>query len=207
MAFSSPSRGAASGVLPAPDRIRIGRRFDEPPGVGSSRILRGERRVQRVAAAMRDEVADHRMADEREVADDVEDLVAHELVVEPQRVIQHARFAENDRVVERSAEREAALPQHLDFLQEPERPRRSNLLDEALLVDLHRPRLVPEQRMVEADAVSDLQMFGRIERDALVTLRERDRTNDFQVAARRLQPLDPRLVEDQSGRTARRCRP
>jgi hypothetical protein len=81
---------------------------------------------------MRDDVADERVADERQVADHVEDLVADELVLEPQGVVQHAGVAEDDRVVERAAERQAALPQHLDFLQEAERARRRDLLDEAL---------------------------------------------------------------------------
>ena len=57
--------------------------------------------------------------------------MADELVLEPQRVVEHAGFAEHDGVVERSAERQSALPEHLDFLQEAERPRRRDLFDEA----------------------------------------------------------------------------
>ena len=85
-----------------------------------------------MAGAMRDEVADHRVADERQVADRVENLVADELVLEAQRVVQHAGLAEDDRVLERAAERQAVLPQHLDVLQERERARRRDLLDERL---------------------------------------------------------------------------
>ena len=58
-----------------------------------------------------------------------------------------------------------------------------------LLGDAQRPRLVPQQRMVEADAVGDLEVIRRVERDALVAARERDRPDDLQVLARRLQPL------------------
>jgi hypothetical protein len=68
-----------------------------------------------------------------------------------------------------------ALPQHLDFLQEAERPRRRDLLDEALFRDPHRARLVAQQRVVEADAVGDLEVIRRVERDALVAVRQRDR--------------------------------
>ena len=60
--------------------------------------------------------------------------------------------------------------------------------------------------MIEADAVGDLEVLGRIERDALVSLRQRNRPQDLQVAARRAQPLDARFVESDR-RTAQRCRP
>ena len=56
--------------------------------------------------------------------------------------IEDAGLAEHDGVLERAAEREAALPQHLDFLQEPERARRRDLVDKRLFGD----------RIVRADA-------------------------------------------------------
>ena len=55
---------------------------------------------------------------QRHVADHVQDLVAHELVVEPQRVVQHAGVADDDGVLERAAERQPLLAQHLHFLEE-----------------------------------------------------------------------------------------
>ena len=115
---------------PGPHRL-----LHQLPRVALLEDLRGERGVQRVPAAVRDQVADHRGADQRQVADHVQDLVAHELVLEPQRVVQHARLADHDRVLERAAEREAVLPQHLDFLQEAEGARRRDLLDERRLGD------------------------------------------------------------------------
>ena len=63
--------------------------------------------------------------------------------------------------------------------------------------DPHRPRLVPQQRMVEADAVGDLEVIRRIQRDPLVPLRERDRPQHLQVPPRRLQPLHAGFVQDQ----------
>ena len=47
---------------------------------------------------MRDEVTDHRIPHQRQIADRVENLVAHELVFEAQRV-EDARFAEDDGVL------------------------------------------------------------------------------------------------------------
>ena len=64
----------------------------------------------------------------------------------------------------------AALPQHLHFLEEAERARRRDVFDEALLRNPHRPRLMTEQRMVEADAIGDLEVVRRIQGDPLISL-------------------------------------
>ena len=177
--------------------VDVGGRLNQLPRVALFQDLGGERRVQRVTAAMRHEMADHGVAHQREVADDVEDLVTHELVVEAKGVVEHARLTEDDRVVERAAKSETALAQHFDFLQKPERAGRRDVFDEALFADLHRARLVPQQRVIEADAVGDLQLLCRVESDALVALRKRDRPQHLQVATRRLKRLHPGLVQDQ----------
>ena len=51
--------------------------------------------------------------------------------------------------------------------------------------------------MIEADAVGDLEVIGRVQRDPLVALRQRDRAQHLQIATRRRQLLDTRLVQDQ----------
>ena len=119
---------------------------------------------------MRHEVADDRIAHERHIPNHVQDLVADELVFVPEGVVQHAGVADDDRVFERAAERQPLLPHHLDFLEEAERARRRDLLDERLLGDANRPRLVAQQRMVERDAVGDLEVIRRIHRNPLVAV-------------------------------------
>ena len=101
-------------------RGRIDRDFDQRPRVGFLQHHRGEFRVQRVPAAVRHEVTNQRMADERHVADHIQNLVPHELVIEAERVVEHAGVADDDGVLERAAEREAVLAHPLDFLQETE---------------------------------------------------------------------------------------
>ena len=64
------------------------------------------RRVQRVPGLAGLEVRHQGMAEQRQVADGIEDLVADELVLEAQRVVQHAGFAEHDRVLDGTAARE-----------------------------------------------------------------------------------------------------
>ena len=48
--------------------------------------------------------------------------------------------------------------------------------------------------MVERDAVGDLEVIRRIQRDALVAARQRDRPQHLQVPAGRLQRLDARFL-------------
>ena len=82
------SRGATSLTPTGSGTIGFARRFDQPPGLRFLENLRGELGVQRVAGAMRHQVTDDRIADERQVADRVENLVTDELVFEPQRVVE-----------------------------------------------------------------------------------------------------------------------
>ena len=74
--------------------------------------------MQGVPGAVRHDVTDDGMADQGEVADEVENLVAHELVIEAQRV-EDAGVADDDRVLERAAERQPLLAQPLDFFRKP----------------------------------------------------------------------------------------
>src|SRR5207249_6354442 len=131
--------------------------------------------VEWVAGAMRDQVADDGIADQRQITDRVENLVADKLVFEPQGVVEDAGLAEHYRILERPAERQTVLPEHLDVLEERERPCRRDLLDERLLGDPQRAGLMPQERMVVADAVRDLEVIRRIERDAFVARSEERR--------------------------------
>ena len=57
------------------------------------------------------EVAHHRMAEQGEIADRVEHFVTRALVLEAQLVVEHARLADDHRVLETAPEREPALAQ------------------------------------------------------------------------------------------------
>src|SRR6187431_123521 len=92
----------------------------EFPGIGLTHEFGGKRRVQGVTTAMHHKVTLNGMSDKGEVANDVQNLVANELVLEPQG-IQHAGFAKDDGILERAAEREPALPQHFYFLEKTKR--------------------------------------------------------------------------------------
>ena len=81
-----------------------GRRLDQAPGFLVGENFRRQRRVQRVAGAMSNDVTDDGVSDQRQVTDDIENLVADELVLETERV-QHIRIADDNRVLERAAQR------------------------------------------------------------------------------------------------------
>src|SRR5207247_11288191 len=77
-------------------------------------------RVARVPRHARHDAATDRTPEQVEVAEDVEDLVAHELVGEAQRRVHHALLADQDAVVQPPAVGEAHLLELLDLLDEAE---------------------------------------------------------------------------------------
>src|SRR5207344_3349955 len=68
-----------------------------------------ELEVERVATVARDHVGPDRTAEQREVAEQVQDLVANKLVTIA-KPVQGAAVAEHDRVVERATARQTVLP-------------------------------------------------------------------------------------------------
>src|SRR4029450_468782 len=162
-------------------RDRLDRRLDEPPRMRLFENLHSELCVERMACAMRDEMPDDWIADEGQIANRIENLVANELVFETQRVVENTCLTEHHRIFERSAKRKPVLPQHLDVFQERHRASRRDVVDERLFRDAQRPGLMTQKRVIVADAVGDLEMIRWIERDALVSTRDRKRPDDFEV--------------------------
>lgn len=77
------------------DRRRI---FDEPPRIALPHQFRRKGGAEGMATTMHHEMALNRVLDERQIANHIQNLVAHELIVEPQR-IQNTGFAEDDRIL------------------------------------------------------------------------------------------------------------
>src|SRR5690242_13681176 len=128
---------------------------------------REQRGVVAVARLPRDDAAANRPAEQIEVADDVEDLVAHELVLEAQRRIHDALVADEDEVVEPAAGGEAHALERLDLLHEPERARRRDLARERLrTVEAERVLLAADRRGV-LEEIAHLEPVARLDRDAL----------------------------------------
>ena len=154
------------------------RRLDQAPGLLIAENFSRQLRVQGVSRAMGHHMTDDRPADQREVANHIQNLVANKLVFEPQRV-QHAGVANDDGVLERAAERQAVLAQPLDFLQEAERARGRDVVGEGGFGNALGARLVPQQRMVKADGVADLEVIRRVDGNALVAVGNLHRLQNF----------------------------
>src|SRR5262249_42901308 len=92
---------------------------------------------------------------------------------------------EDDRVLERSTQCETALAKHLDFFEESECPRRRDLVDERLFVEVERLLLVPQEWMVERDRVADFEPVRRVQRDALVAMLHLNRPENLNRLTRR----------------------
>ena len=82
------------------------------------------------------------LPDQSEVADHIEDFVAHEFVGKPQRLLAQHRFAaHNDCVFEAAALDEIFVHERLNVLVVNKRPRRSDFAFEHRRRDLHREKL------------------------------------------------------------------
>src|SRR5262249_131546 len=112
----SPSAGGDAGTPPG--RALPGRLEGNGSTPGRHRILPTSRRlhalpdeqvVQRVPGIARHDVTQHPLADQGQVADDVEDLVAHDLVVEAERAVQDPLLPDPDGIGKRPAERQPLL--------------------------------------------------------------------------------------------------
>ena len=111
-----------------------------------------ERHVALVARAHGADVPEHGGAEQEQVAQQVEHLVAHELVREAQRLgIQDAVLADHDRALEPAALDPAGAAQRLEVALEHEGARRSDLPQEGLRVDVQRQALRAHERVVVDD--------------------------------------------------------
>ena len=114
---------------------------------------RGQHRVIELVAAANGAVGgEQRLAGQGQIADGVENLVAHEFVGEAQAFrIEHAILGDHQRIGERGAERVAGAPQFGDVLHEAEGAGARDLAAEGLRLDVERERLAANERMVEFD--------------------------------------------------------
>ncbi len=114
--------------------------------------------IELVAAADGAVGGEQRLTGQRQVADRIEHLVAHEFVGVTQAVrIEHAVLGHHQRIVERGAERIAGAPQLGDVLHEAEGARTRDLAAEIFRLDIERERLMADQRMVEVDLGLDAE--------------------------------------------------
>ena len=180
--------------------------------------------MRRMARPARHHVSLDRYAEERQVPDEVEGLVADRFVVEPEprspenpvRAQDHFLFQpalvregfqflgfqlpvhDHHGIVEVPPLYKALIVQGLDLVEEAERPRRREFLDKLIGQRVHRRILRTQRRVLIIDHVCDAQLIrGKHDHvDALLLLGVDDRFLDFQEILRRALLLESRLLED-----------
>src|ERR1051326_8036000 len=140
--------------------------------------------VEGVSAAGCDDLADDGASAEGKGADEIEHLVAHELVAVAKRAVHDAAVVEDDRVFDRAAARQAGGAHLLDVFHEAERARRGDLLEEAVVVEVEVNGLASDHRMIEVDFVFDAEAIGGIDAGALGAVDDLDRLPGAEGPAR-----------------------
>jgi hypothetical protein len=145
-------------------------------------------------------LADQRMAEQVEIADRVEHLVADELVVEAQALaVEDLGLVEDDRRLQAAAQAQARRPHRLDVLHEAERAGARDLAHVRMLgeVDDDVAILRAEHRMREVDAEVELEPGERVEARPLVAVAGLDGARNAQVFLRRLLLDDARRLQQE----------
>src|SRR4051812_2280685 len=179
-------------------------RVPQHPARGQLFILLGrgvehlldEARVQCVTGFRGADLADDRPADECEVAEQIEDLVADELVPEAKLAAHDALVVEHDAVIDRAAARETGSAELLDVAHEAERAGGGDLLEEAVVIEVELQRLPADDRVLEIDLVLENQAICGGDADALVALDDLDRLTDLEDRDLRAEGADAGGVDE-----------
>ena len=170
------------------------RQSDEVP-CGAVRQQTGdERGVHGMAGAFGDDAAEDAVAGEREIADEVEHLVANEFVGKAQASVLHAVAAEDDSVFRRGAADESHVAQHALVFAEAEGARGGDLRAVGIGREIDREILAMDGRG-EVDLVGDAVAVAGIDADELVVLTNFDLAQDAEVFAAAPLDLDANALE------------
>src|ERR1035437_8784642 len=139
--------------------------------------------VHSVSGTIGLDVAKNVLAEQGEVADEVQHLVPHELVGVAERWVVNSSGGEHDAVFTRDATDEAHVQHRALLLDEAKGPRRSDLLHVAAIGKIDLESFAANQGMREVNRVADRVPFRRIYADELVTFLHFVRTQNLEVHA------------------------
>src|SRR5258708_21730949 len=121
-----------------------------------------------MTSAIGDYVTQNLVPDQRQVSNQIQNFVAHKLVVETQRGIHHSIAGQHNRVLVGSSADQPLLAHGFGLMQKSECPRRSNVGNVIPVGQSLRESLAPDQRMRKVDSVRNRVVLLRIHRDELV---------------------------------------
>src|SRR6266568_9240629 len=123
--------------------------------------------MQEMAAALCFDPSKDGHSQQGQVPDNVENLMADKLVGKTEAgFVEHAFFGQDDGIIQRATADQTGLPQSLDFLDETERPCRSNVAGERSIVQRQAAVLPSNQRVLEVDQTINFKGVGRLETDS-----------------------------------------
>src|SRR3984885_6079353 len=164
------------------------------PGGAVLQQTRNQGRLHGVPRPLGYHVTKNMMAGQREIADQVQDLVPHELVFEAQGTVQHPLAVEDNGARFGDAPDQSHVPQLLLVFFESERPRwgdlhtviaRSEIDDESLAAD----------RRGKIDLVRNAVSVARIDSDKLVAFAHLNRLEDPDILSPPSLGLQANLLE------------
>src|SRR5882724_5906225 len=136
-----------------------------------------------------------RQANERQIADQIERLVAAEFVRKAQRAIHDAIVGKDNGVIERAAADQAHGAQGLDVALKTKSSCASEQLPEGLREHDHFNLLLTYERMRKVHVTLDAKFVGRIDADAAILFYHFYGFNNLEVAAATTQAADAGLFE------------
>src|SRR5574337_235823 len=113
--------------------------------------------VKVVTGAVSNDGPEDRPAKKIEVSQQIEDLMADQLVSKAKVAVHHSSLADHDCVVKRPAKAQVATAKLFDVLQEPVGATRRNLPGEHLPGDVEGGRLFSQERVVETHRIDNLK--------------------------------------------------
>src|SRR5438105_4177866 len=133
-------------------RTTDGFSLDYPPGAAIGHQGREHRVVQPVAAAHRAIGAEQRQAGQREIADNVENLVARTLVAVTQSLgVEQAGIVEHHRILERRAKRKAGATEPCDIVKASKSSGAANLAAEPFGAEIEHIALTTDHGIGEVN--------------------------------------------------------
>src|ERR1700756_3819685 len=139
------------------------------PGRAVFQQTRDQSRVHGVSRPLGDNVAKDVMSGQRQIADQVQHLVAHKLIVEAQRPVKHALPVQNDRTLLGDAADQTHITQHVFVFLKAEGSGWSNLRSVVAGCEVDRESLLANRRW-KIDLVGDAVAFARINSNKFVSL-------------------------------------
>jgi NCAIR mutase (PurE)-related protein len=165
------------------------------PGIRRIQQVQNGPDVKRVARPIRLEMAEERRAEKRQVADEVEKFVPHELVRESERTVDDFFVVEDQSVGQAAPEGQPPTPELGNVLQEAESARRRDLLEKSPAGEAEGARLGPDGRVGELNTIAQAEIVVGKDGEAAVAVLEEERPNDAHGLSLLGQAFRPRLDE------------